>query len=297
MEQERKHGARERAAPEPRSCEITQPNQELYDELERMNNEMVTMQRELAKKNAELERLNKQKNQFLGMASHDLRAPLSAILAYSELLEEEASSTLSEDHVHFLTTIKSSAAYMLGLVNELLDVSVIEAGKPRLDPKPVDLTLLVRHLLRLHTMVAEHRQVQLRLSVDPNLPQPVIDATKIEQVLHNLVVNALKFAPAGSTIDIGIAAGADQVVLSVRDEGHGIAASQLSRLFHPFETDGARRAGEKGAGLGLAIARRIIEAHHGTIWVESEVGRGATFYVALPLDPCAVDSDPEDVVP
>ncbi len=122
-------------------------------------------------------------------------------------------------------------------------------------------------------------------------PRAIADVAKIEQVLHNLLTNALKFAPPGSAIDIRLLSTAGQAILAIRDEGHGIAVSQLSRLFIPFETaDTQRAAGEKGTGLGLAIARRIIEAHHGRIWVESEVGAGATFYVALPLDARLIDT-------
>jgi signal transduction histidine kinase len=282
--------------PELRSCAVTEHHPDLYAELERMHNEMVTMQRDLAKKNVALERLNEQKNQFLGMASHDLRTPLSAILAYSELLLEEASPALNDEHVHFLTTIKSSAAYMFGLVNELLDVSAIEAGQPRLNLVPVDLVLLVQRALPLHTMAAEQKQLRLHLSADQDLPRPLADAAKIEQVLHNLLNNALKFAPPGSAIDIRLLSTAEQAILAIRDEGHGIAVSQLGRLFIPFETADTQRAiGQKGTGLGLAIARRIIEAHHGRIWVESEVGNGSTFYVALPLDAQLIDAARDDL--
>lgn len=255
----------------------------LYDELSHLNNELATAQRELARKNAELGRLNEQKNQFLGMAAHDLRNPLEVILTYSEFLLEDAAPALGTEQVELIHTIRSSSELMLRLVEDLLDVSRIEAGRMDLDLAPVDLGALVAGNVRRNRVLAAKKEIDIRLDVQGDLPSLRLDASKIEQVLDNLIGNAVKFSPPGSPVEVRVekTIDKDQVVISVEDHGPGIPAGLLSTLFEPFTRGGVR--GAKGVGLGLAIVKNIVACHGGTIQVHSEEGRGATFQVCLPF--------------
>lgn len=254
----------------------------LYDDLSRLNNELATTQRELAKSNAELDRLNIQKNELLGIAAHDLRNPLQVILTYSHFLLEEASD-LAPEHREFVRTISSSSRFMLHLVDDLLDVARIEAGTLDLDLAPVDLDGLVEHNIALNRVLAEPKGTRIELRREGKLPGMVLDAAKIEQVLNNLIGNAVKFSPPGSTVEVRLAAGEEGVTLSVRDQGAGIKPEELESLFRPFQKGRNRStAGEKSTGLGLAIVKRIVEGHRGEIRVESAPGEGSVFHVRLP---------------
>jgi PAS domain S-box-containing protein len=244
---------------------------------------LATYAVELAEKNAELERLNEQKNQFLGIAAHELRNPLHFILTYSEFLLEEASDVLTEEQVKFLSIIRSSSEFMVRLVNDLLDVARINAGRLQLNTEPTDLVALVRRSVSLNRTLAAKRDVDLRLQEDP-LPTLAVDPVKIEQVLNNLMTNAVKYSPPGSVVNLTLSRDGDYVTLAVRDRGPGIPDDELDRVFQPFETTSIESlTGEKGTGLGLVIAKKIAQGHGGNIWVESAVGQGTTFYLSLPI--------------
>ncbi|MFP5264761.1 MAG: sensor histidine kinase [Blastocatellia bacterium] len=260
------------------------PDGGLYDELSRLNNELVTAQRQLAKKNAELGKLNGQKNQFLGMAAHDLRNPLSVILTLSEFLLDENLKVTGEERQEFIRRIRSSSEFMLRLVNDLLDISKIEAGRLDLDLEAADLRAVVEANLALNRYLADKRQVKLSLVEDEAVPRLMLDASKIEQVLNNLIVNAIKFSPSGGTVEVRLSKGENDVTISVSDQGPGIPEEEFHKLFNPFEKTSAKSATkEKSTGLGLAIVKKIVSGHQGKIRVESQVGRGSTFHVTLPL--------------
>ncbi|MDB5033901.1 MAG: histidine kinase [Chlorobi bacterium] len=258
----------------------------LYDELSRLNNELTTTQRELARKNAELARLNEQKNQFLGIAAHDLRTPLGAIMIYSEFLMESLPDRLQGEEADFLATIHTTSHYMLSLVNDLLDIVKIEAGTLDLDLEPHDLVRIIRRTISLNRVFAEKKKITLVFD-EPEGPTPILmmDAPKLEQVFNNLIGNAIKFSHPDSAIRIGMVVDKERVEIAVADKGVGIPAGELEQLFLPFRTASTRStAGERGAGLGLAIARKIVRGHRGTITVESTPGTGSTFTVVLPVD-------------
>lgn len=260
------------------------PDGGLYDELSRLNNELVTAQRELAKKNVELGKLNDQKNQFLGMAAHDLRNPLSAILTLSEFLLDDRLSVTPDEQVEFIRRIRSSSEFMLRLVNDLLDISKIEAGRLDLDLEATDLRAVIEDNVALNRILADKRQIKVSLLQDEGVPRLMLDASKIEQVLNNLIVNAIKFSPAGGTVEVRLDKGENDVTISVSDQGPGIPEEEFHKLFNPFEKTSAKSASkEKGTGLGLAIVKKIVSGHKGRISVESQVGKGSTFHVTLPL--------------
>ena len=257
----------------------------LYDELSRLNNELADAQRQLAQQNAKLECLNRLKNQFLGMAAHDLRSPLAVLLGYSEFLLDDLRDSLSAEHLEFLTAIQTASQFMLQLVNDLLDVSIIESGQLELHIGVTDLTELARHIVALNRVMAERKQISMDLRQEGDIPLMLLDAGKIRQVLDNLLSNAVKYSHPGTTVTVSLARRGPKVVLSVTDQGQGISANEQEKLFQWLgKTSVKSTAGEKSSGLGLAIARRIVEGHRGRIWVESEVGKGTTFYVALPVE-------------
>ncbi|HEX7708197.1 MAG TPA: HAMP domain-containing sensor histidine kinase, partial [Thermoanaerobaculia bacterium] len=248
-----------------------------------VNNDLATAQRQLAKRNAELRWLNEQKNELLGMAAHDLRNPLAAVIAYSEfILEEEVN--LSTEQSNMLRRIQVNGEAMLGIVEDVLDFSAIESGTVRLDPVEVALGDLLNDVVESSGLIADKKNIRIVLAVDRDLPPVLADRRKLIQVIDNLISNAIKFSHPGSSVTV--AAGSEPgsgVWISVTDRGLGMSPEQLERLFKPFGRVGVQATGgEKSTGLGLAIARRIIEAHRGRIEVESLAGEGTTFTVVMP---------------
>lgn len=256
----------------------------LYDELMRVNNDLATLQREVVQKKVELERLNEEKNRLLGMAAHDLRNPLGVILRYAEFLTDEAGPALSDEHREFLATIAETSKFMMHLVDDLLDVSQIEAGKLHLDLQPVDLGELVRRAVTLNRLLAARKKIALDYCAPPAEKPLLLDARKIEQVLNNLIGNAVKFSAPGTTVRVRCKCDARGAEIAVEDRGQGIREADLSKLFQPFSrTATVPTGGEQSTGLGLAIVRRIVEGHGGQVRVESAVGRGSTFSFTLPV--------------
>lgn len=256
----------------------------LFDELTRVNNELVNLQRELNRKNSELERLNEIKNHFLGMAAHDLRNPLSNINALSDFLEKK-NENLNEKQVRFINHIKQLSSFMLNLVNELLDVSVIESGNVRLNSVPTDLISLLKTNIGLNKSLAEKKQIEIYFESDIKSLILKIDHNKIDQVVTNFITNAIKYSNPKTQIYIKLDKKEDEVKISVVDQGQGIAEDEVKSLFKPFQKTSTRStAGEKSTGLGLYIVKRIIIAHNGQVGVESKLGKGSTFYFTLPLN-------------
>lgn len=258
----------------------------VYEDLSRLNNDMANLQRELARKNAELTQLNEQKNRLLGMAAHDLRNPLGVISTYAEFLETEAAAALTVEQRDFVTTIKDTSDFMLRMVTDLLDVTAIEAGQLRLDRQPADLAALIQHSAALNRVLAAKKNIGVEFEVPAPVPPLSFDAGKIEQVLNNLIGNAVKFSHPGTRVRLSLSCADGLATVAVEDQGQGIPAKDLEKLFKPFSKTSVRStAGEQSTGLGLAIVRRIVEGHGGRIWVESVVGRGSTFSFTLPLAP------------
>lgn len=262
-------------------------DKKLFTELSKLNNDLASAQRELAKKTAELEKLNEVKNEMLGMASHDLRNPLSAVMSLSEIMLDEKDKdyqNLSEEQKEFLKQINRSSQFMLSIIEDMLDISKIESGKINLDLDLINLKKLVTHSVNLNRRLAEKKEISLEFIEPEQEMEITADAQKLEQVLNNLVTNAIKYSHPGTHITVQIQKNDESsIILSVEDEGQGIPEKEQDNLFKPFSKTSVKATdGEMSTGLGLAITRRIVEAHGGEIWVESEVGKGSTFYVKLP---------------
>jgi len=268
----------------------TQPEREieLYNQLSRMNNELVTLQRELAKKNVELNsvnaqlyRLNEQKDRLMGTVAHDLRGPIGNIQLCTELL---SSGTLDQaEQAEFIQLIEETSTNALYLINDLLDITAIESGKLVIEPQLVEIAQLLTRISHLNQLIGERKGIQLVVKVDPHLAKLRLDPRRIQQVLDNLLSNAFKYSHPGTTVTLCIEGDGQDLLITVTDQGQGIPSAELDFLFKPFQRTSTRPTGaEISTGLGLSICKRIVELHHGTIRVESVVGRGTTFTIRLP---------------
>ncbi len=250
-----------------------------------LNQELNNLTRKLHKQNAQLERLNREKNQFLGMAAHDLRKPIGLVMSYSEFLIDDA-DTLDAEQLQFVRTIHASSAFMKRLVDDFLDVSAIEAGKFDIHPSRENFVDVLEKSLELNHFQAQKKGVTLEIHCQDPLPKTLMDAPKIEQALTNLISNAIEHTPPDSRVRIALSHTPREIQFMVQDEGAGIPADQIKNLFQAFGTTRAKKTGgEKSTGLGMLITRKIIDAHQGRIWVESPAGKGAAFYFTLPVSP------------
>lgn len=260
----------------------THSTYELYEELARTNNELVTAQRELARTNAELERLNAWKTEILGMAAHDLRNPLAANKGFITFLQQDEAA-LPEDSRMLLRRLQSNSDYMLRLVESVLDFSAIESGTVRLTRESTSLAEAVEEVVITLRVVAEAKQVTIDLIAD-EIPPISIDRIKIMEALHNLIGNAVQYSPSGSVVSVRVSREKETALVAIEDRGPGIPEDEVPDLFTPFKRLSTAKLGRRrSVGLGLAITRRLIEAHGGTITIDSEVGKGTTFTVHLPL--------------
>lgn len=252
-------------------------------ERHRFRAQLEELTSELRTKNAELARTNEEKNRFLSIAAHDLRNPLGVILGYTELMLSGDAGPVTDEQTEVLGVVRSSSDFMLGLINDLLDFSMIQSGVIRLDLRRTDLAAMIRKNVTTNQVVAEKKRIKLVFEQQCDL-ELVIDRRKFEQVLNNLVSNAIKFSHRGTRVDVRLERDGDHAIISVTDQGVGIPSGEVDKLFRPFQKTSARTTGgERSTGLGLAIVRNIVESHGGRIWCESDVGRGSTFRISLPI--------------
>lgn len=228
--------------------------------------------------------LDEMKNRFLGIAAHDLRSPLGITIGYLSLFLEGALGKISETQKEVLQSIQVHGKSMLNLVNDLLDVAAIESGKLELDLYEVDLNQLLEQSHSWNELLAKAKSIELNLDIEPDLPRCRLDSERFSQALNNLIDNAIKYSPAGTEITLRARDHDREIEISVIDQGQGILGDDLPDLFEEFSRGNFRPTkGEKSTGLGLSIAKRIVEAHGGRITVQSEPGKGSTFKILLPL--------------
>ena len=230
--------------------------------------------------NERLTALNKDKDRYLGIAAHDLRNPLSSMRGLAELMTETALEP--EQQKEFLNTIRTTSDEMLSLVNDLLDTAVIESGKLDLRRKDQDVATLVRR--RIRSLEPQAARKHITLEVDAPKGSAAIDAARFAQVIDNLISNAIKFSPSGTTVRIWVRFEADHFIFSVQDQGPGIPPADRALMFRSFQKLSAQpTGGEKSTGLGLAIVKKIVDAHGGTITVDDAPGGGTLFTVTTPV--------------
>lgn len=259
---------------------LAHANAAMFAELQHNNEQLAAANKKLL----ELDRL---KSQFLSVATHELRTPLSIILGYNSMLAETLEDRLSEDERETLRESVAACKRLIRLVNSMLDIRQIESGKMRMNFASCDLRRLASGVVTLFQQEARARNISLGCELPARLPRLLIDAERIEQVLVNLIGNAMKFTSAGGSVTLCLRHVPDpeMVEVAVRDTGMGISPQDRETIFDEFSQvrrQAAKRHRE-GSGLGLAIARRIVEAHHGKLDVISELGRGSKFYFTLPV--------------
>jgi signal transduction histidine kinase len=268
----------------PLNADITQAKINVFEELYQYEQKLKATNTELTAANKALEALNTQKNYLLGMAAHDLRNPVAAISQISALLEKEISEKLNQEQLKFLQGIYISSNYMLNLINDLLDVSKIEAGKLSLNILAADLNETVSHVYEMNKLIASGKMIKIHLDKNIQSKFVYLDAVKIEQVMNNLLSNAIKFSPKNTNVYFTVKEDEGKLSITVKDEGQGIPASEQDKLFKAFQTTSVQStAGEKSTGLGLMISAKIVHAHGGTIGVNSEAGKGASFHFDIPV--------------
>ena len=242
------------------------------------------IERALKEKNNELERANQAKDRFLASMSHELRTPLNGIIGFAEFLADGRPGPVNEKQKEYLEDILKSGQHLLHLINDMLDLVKVQAGKLELSPEVFEIRSGIEEVCAVVHPIAEQKNIDVRIEIDSGLDTITLDLQRFRQILYNLLSNALKFTDDGGVVTIKADRRADgNIRLSVRDSGIGIAADDIPRLFTEFEqleTGIARRFG--GTGLGLALTRSIVTLQGGSIDVESEIGVGSTFTVALP---------------
>ena len=251
-----------------------------------MGEALATKDRELRERIEELQGLNRIKDEFVGMAAHDLRSPLAVVEMYASFLLEDPQGCLTVKDREFLRVIKNQGRFMLNLINDLLDVTRIESGHLDLNVRSGDWAEFVRRNVDLNGALAVRRGVSIEVDVAAAESFMIpFDQNRMEQVLNNLIGNAVKYSPAGSRIVVRVCREGEFVRVNVIDSGPGIPAGELAALFKPFYRGSTPLPpGERSTGLGLPIAHRIVKAHGGKIGVESREGHGSSFWFTLPCD-------------
>jgi signal transduction histidine kinase len=239
--------------------------------------------REIADKSAQLESASRHKSEFLANMSHELRTPLNAIIGFSEVLSEGMFGDINEKQAEYLKDILESGRHLLSLINDILDLSKVEAGRMELEPADFDLPNAIDNALILVRERASRRGITLGSAVDDGVGTLHGDERKVKQVILNLLSNALKFTPEGGRIDVRAGLHDHVAEVSVSDTGIGIAPADQDAVFEAFRQVGAADKKAEGTGLGLALSRKFIELHGGKIWVKSQVGIGSTFTFTLPV--------------
>jgi signal transduction histidine kinase/ActR/RegA family two-component response regulator len=258
----------------------------------------VHLMRALEQRSAELEVASQHKSEFLASMSHELRTPLNAIIGFSEVLLERMFGDLNVRQDEYLHDILSSGRLLLELLNDILDLSKVEAGQLQLEPSRFSVAEALDYGAAMVRERAARHGIDLRSEIDSDVGDIEADELRFKQVVLNLVSNAVKFTPDGGKVTVGASRTGDEVTVLVTDTGVGIADSDRDRIFESFQQSGRSPNRQEGTGLGLTLCRRIVELQGGRIWVESEVGAGSTFGFAIPARALyEPDGEPESSPP
>jgi signal transduction histidine kinase len=257
--------------------------QDLRSHAARMEAEIYLRARDLQQKNIELEKASRAKDEFLAGMSHELRTPLHTVIGFSELLSEQLEGTLDEKQKRYLNHIQKDAHHLLALINEILDLSRIEAGRLELRRESFDPRVAIEETVSSILPHADAKSIRLQTSIE-TLPKLSADRLRFKQILFNLLGNSVKFTPEGGQIQLNARVNLDWMTVSVLDTGMGIPREEHTAVFDKFHQTGTTTKGiREGTGLGLAITKALVEEHGGTISLESEPGIGTCFTFTIPL--------------
>ncbi len=263
---------------------------EIRRNAERLGAEILLVNQSLNESNDTLKRINRQKNEILGVAAHDLKNPLGGVVGFAGAmrasLDEEQLDPIRADLVDMTDSIEQSARHMLNIINGLLNASALEDGAVQLEMSPCDMEALAKSVESMNEAASRRKDIKVQIDSEPDC---VVngDPQRLRELLDNIVSNAIKYSQNGQAVAIRVYhSGPSYVQVSVRDEGPGLTDDDKTKLFGKFQKLSARpTGGESSTGLGLAIAKSIVELHGGKIWAESEYGKGSTFYIELPVNP------------
>jgi signal transduction histidine kinase len=268
---------------------ITIENALLYQRLKKHSDTLEIRVRErtaaLEHLNAELQAAARQKSQFFAHFSHELRTPLNSILGFSEMLQSRVQGPLNQRQEQYIRHVRDSGKRLLNLINDILDLAKVEAGKLSLHLQPVSLRLAAQEAAAIMVPQASAKHLHLEHLVPSDLPRVMADPTRVHQILLNLLSNAVKFTPEGGTITISARRSGPSpnfVEVAIQDSGIGIAPEDQARLFRDFFQVASKEGKHQGTGLGLSLSRRLVELHGGKIWLTSAPGQGSRFSFTLP---------------
>ena len=263
--------------------ELQQWGEKLERQVEQRTADLEQKSRELSGVNIRLQEISQLKSQFLANMSHELRTPLNSILGFAEVLQEKMFGDLNDKQEEYINYIRESGRHLLSLINDILDLSKIEAGKLDMEPAEVGIGDLLKDSLTLAREKALEHGIELCLNLEDGIPGIYADERKVKQIVYNLLSNAVKFTPDGGKVGIEAVKDYEHIRITVWDTGIGIKEEDRGKLFMEFQQlDSGADKRYEGTGLGLALSKRLVEMHHGRIWVESEPGKGSRFSFTLP---------------
>ncbi len=267
--------------------EIQEKNEQLNVQNEKLQSQaekLITQQQELVEKRKAVEKASQLKSEFLANMSHELRTPLNAVIGFSDLMMDEVPGKINDEQRECLGDILGSGQHLLNLINDVLDLSKVEAGKIELKLQDLNLAAVIADVAKTVEPMLDDSKHKLEVSVEEGLPQVRADRSRLKQIFLNLLSNAIKFTPPGGKLAIEASSAGDLCQVSVVDNGIGIKKGDRERIFEVFtRAETLSDAKKEGSGLGLALTRHLVEIMGGRIWVESEYGKGSRFTFTLPL--------------
>jgi CheY-like chemotaxis protein/nitrogen-specific signal transduction histidine kinase len=264
--------------------------QDLYANLEAKVAERTAT---LKATNLELARASQVKSEFLARMSHDLRTPLNAVIGFADLLLTQQAGALTDKQQRYLGHVANAGRHLLELINDILDLTRVEAGRLEIHPEPCEVPPILEETLALFRTQAQAKRITLAVEIGSPLGELMADRIRLQQIIHNLLSNAVKFTPEGGLVTVTARQTGLELELTVRDTGIGIPPEDHQRIFEAYEQAGSTEGRQKGTGLGLAITKRLVELHGGSIRVESAPGQGSAFIVRLP-GASPIEARPED---
>ncbi len=280
---------RERARSDKKIIEVEQSEAATLSILEDMyevHEQLKKTQKKIKQQNVKLKKLDQIKSNFLNVTSHELRTPMSAIKGYIQMMMEQTLGNISEEQRNALNIVLRNIDRLDHLIQDILDISRLESGTLKLVPEKTNVKTMVEETVETMQSSADLKHITINAELEDKIPEITVDKERIQQVIINIISNAIKFSSDGSIIDVRSKEDKDFVLVEIQDFGRGIPKDKQKKIFETFfQVDSGMDRKFGGAGLGLAISRGIILAHGGEIWVESIVGKGSTFYFAMPIKP------------